>query len=72
MVVEAHDKESGESHFFEVNFPAKHGAEYQFMWFDGRRRVLEVRHLSELPADASVQIATLDAPSHEIFVQSGR
>ncbi len=72
MIVEAHDRASGETHYFEVNFPAKNGAEYQFMWRDGRRRVLEIRHLAERPADAVFERASFDVPSHELIVQSGR
>ncbi len=72
MIVEGVDRESGESQYFEVNFPAKNGASYQFMWMDGRRRVLEVRHVAETPAGTAVELATFDVPSHEIIVQTGR
>jgi hypothetical protein len=72
MVVEARDRSNGETHFFELNFPAKDGAAYQFMWRDGRRRVLEVRHITEVPSDAKVERAAFDAPSHEIVVHTGR
>ena len=72
MIVEGLDRASGESHYFKVNFPPKNGGSYQFMWMDGRRRVLEIRHLSEPPSDAIVELAALDAPSHEIIVQTGR
>ena len=72
MIVEAHDSSTGDTHYFEVNFPAKNGAPYQFVWLDGRRRVLEVRHVASAPADADVAFAAFDAPSHEIIVQSGR
>jgi hypothetical protein len=72
MIVEARDSTTGESHYFEVNFPAKNGAPYQFMWADGRRRVLEVHHVAEAPAGADLLRATFDVPSHEIIVQSGR
>ena len=72
MVVEGHDRASGDSHYFQVNFPARHGTDYQFMWMDGRRRVLEVRHVDAVPAGATVEQATFDVPSHEIIVQTGR
>lgn len=72
MIVEGLDRESGQSHYFEVNFPPKNGGSYQFMWMDGRRRVLELRHPVQPPADATVERAVLDAPSHEIIVQTGR
>jgi hypothetical protein len=72
MVVEARDNTSGETHYFEVNFPPKNGAEYQFMWLDGRRRILEVRQVPEAPPGAVVRLATFDVPSHEIIVQEGR
>ena len=72
MIVEAHDASTGETHYFQVNFPAKSGAPYQFVWRDGRRRVLEVRHIPAAPAGADVGIATFDVPSHEIIVQAGR
>jgi hypothetical protein len=72
MIVEAHDPSTGDTQYFEVNFPAKNGAPYQFVWRDGRRRVLEVRHVAGAPADADVALAAFDAPSHEIIVQSGR
>lgn len=72
MIVEARDTATGESYFFNVNFAAKNGKPYQFMWFDGRRAVLEVHPVSEAPPDAEVLIATFDVPSHEIFVQAGR
>ena len=72
MIVEAHDTSTGETHFFELNFPAKSGAPYQFVWRDGRRRVLEVRHVSGVPADSTLVHANFDVPSHEIIVQTGR
>ena len=72
MIVEARDKTSGETHYFEVNFPPKSGADYQFVWLDGRRRVLEVRPVSEPPPGARLLLAVFDVPSHEIIVQSGR
>ena len=72
MFVEARDRASGETHYFQLNFPAKNGAEYQFVWRDGRRRILEVHHLGGIPAGGSVEQASFDVPSHEIIVQTGR
>jgi hypothetical protein len=72
MIVEARDSSTGDTHYFQLNFPAKNGAAYQFVWRDGRRRVLEVRHVDAAPADANVAFAAFDSPSHEIIVQSGR
>ena len=72
MIVEAHDSATGDTHYFEINFPAKSGATYQFVWRDGRRCALEVRHVATAPADAVVARAAFDSPSHEIIVQSGR
>ena len=72
MIVEARNTATGESHYFNVNFAPKSGKPYQFMWFDGRRAVLELHPVPGAPPDAEVLIATFDVPSHEIFVQSGR
>jgi hypothetical protein len=72
MIVEARDRSTGETAYFQVNFPAKDGADYQFVWRDGRRRVLEVRHVAEAPAGADVGLAIFDVPSHELIVQAGR
>ena len=72
MKVEAKDTTNGATQYFEVNFAPKSGRPYQFMWFDGRRAVMELRIVDAAPADAAVGLATFDVASHEIIVQSGR
>lgn len=72
MIVEARDNESGETHYFDVNFAPKNGGQYMFMWLDGTRRVMQVStHVTAQPETAPVK-ATFDIPSHEIIVQTGR
>lgn len=72
MLVEARDVASGAVQYFDLNFPARNGSEFTFMWMDGTRRRMALTQLSERPADAAIHRAALDVASHEIVVQSGR
>jgi hypothetical protein len=72
MIIEARDISSGDAHFFDVNFAAKNGGQYVFMWLDGTRRTMEVSTHTVPPEGVEMLLATFDVPSHEIIVQSGR
>ena len=72
MIVEARDLTGDDALYFDLNFAPKNGGAYTFMWRDGRRKSMVVRHVSTAPADVDVLKAAFDVPSHEIYVQSGR
>ena len=72
MIVEARELTGDDAFYFDVNFAPKNGGEYTFMWLDGRRKAMVVRHVASAPAGVEVLKATFDVPSHEIYVQSGR
>ena len=72
MIIEARDIASGDAHFFDLNFAAKNGGQYIFVWLDGTRRTMEISTKATPPEGVEMLKASFDVPSHEIIVQTGR
>ena len=72
MLVEAQDRATGETLYFELNCPLRTGSTHTFVWFDGNRKVLTVAPCEALPEGTTATHAAFDVSSHEINVQQGR